>query len=186
MPLKIRDENRASERGATVPLSQEGAGAVLFEQGDTRIVASNITSDPESGLGKWSDDAIARAMASVVVFIRSLPAVRNQLPSARIPFLFGRIIQAAPQPVTDAVPEPDTSTLAKRGAYLTIIGTCKDCHTPRNAKFQPAPGMEMAGGTPMAERLSTTTRRGSSRPSIPVMWAHACSTQSCPSGAFAT
>jgi mono/diheme cytochrome c family protein len=160
-----------------VLLSQEGTGKVLYEEGGFRLVAPNITSDPETGLGKWSDDAIARAiregiaadgsalfpvmpyehfrhmsdedLASVVVFIRSLPAVRSELPPAKIPFLFARLIQAVPQPVTEPVAEPDVSTPAKHGAYLADMGTCSDCHTPRNPKFQPIPGMEMAGGSPM-------------------------------------
>ena len=155
-------------------LSKEGAGAVLFEEGGFRMVAPNITSDPETGIGKWSDDSIARAiregiaddghalfpgmpyehfrhmsdedLASVVVFIRSLPPVRSELPSTKIPFLFARLIQGVPQPVTEPVPEPDLSTPAKHGAYLAKIGTCSDCHTPLNPKFQPIPGMELAGG----------------------------------------
>src|ERR1700690_3208145 len=45
-----------------VLLSQEGAGAVLYEDASIRLVAANITSDPETGLGRWSDDAIARAI----------------------------------------------------------------------------------------------------------------------------
>jgi mono/diheme cytochrome c family protein len=158
-----------------VLLSKEGAGAVLYEKGSVRLVAPNITSDPETGLGKWSDDAIARAiregiaadgsvlfpvmpyehfrhmsdedLASVVVFIRSLPRVRSELPPTKIPFLFARLVQAVPQPVTKPVPEPDLSTPAKHGAYLAKMGTCSDCHTPR--KLQPIPGMELAGGTPM-------------------------------------
>src|SRR5579872_1234083 len=104
-------------------LSNEGAGRVFFEQGGLRIVTPNITSDPETGLGKWSDDAIARAiregiaedgralvplmpyeefrhmsdedLASVVVFIRGLPPVRSELPPTKIPFLFARLIEAA-------------------------------------------------------------------------------------------
>ena len=40
----------------------EGSGQVLFEEGGLRIIAPNITSDPETGIGKWSDDAIARAI----------------------------------------------------------------------------------------------------------------------------
>jgi hypothetical protein len=86
-------------------LSPEGAGRVLYEEGGIRIVGPNITSDPETGIGNWSDDAIARAIregiaaggsvlfpvmpyehfrhlsdedvASIVVFLRSLPAVRS-------------------------------------------------------------------------------------------------------------
>jgi mono/diheme cytochrome c family protein len=160
-----------------VLLSKEGAGAVHFEEGSFRMVAPNITSDPETGLGKWSDDAIARAiregiaadgralfpvmpyehfrhmsdedLASVVVFIRSLPPVRSELPPTKIPFLFARLIQAVPQPVTEPVPEPDLSTPDKHGAYLANMGTCSYCHTPLNSKFQPIPGMELAGGNPM-------------------------------------
>jgi hypothetical protein len=85
-----------------------------------------------------------------VVFLRSLPAVRSELPSANIPFLIARLIQAVQQPVTEPVPEPDTSSPARLGAYLAKMGTCTDCHTPRNPKFQPIPGMEMAGSSPMA------------------------------------
>ena len=160
-----------------VLLSKEGAGAILFDEGSFRMVAPNITSDPETGVGRWSDDAIARAIregiaadgsalfpfmpyqhfrhlsdedvASIVVFLRSLPPVHSELPPAKIPFLFARLIQAAPQPLTEPVPEPDMSTPAKHGAYLAEIGTCTDCHTPRNPKFQPIAGMEMAGGSPM-------------------------------------
>jgi mono/diheme cytochrome c family protein len=159
--------------------AKEGSGQVLFEEGNIRLVAPNITSDLETGIGKWSDDAIARAiregiaadgstlfpvmpyehfrdlsdedLASIVVFLRSLPPAHNELPLDKIPFLFARLIQAAPQPVTDPVAAPDTSTPAKRGAYLVKMATCSDCHTPLNSKFQPIPGMEMAGGNPLGE-----------------------------------
>ena len=90
---------------ATPPvlLSKEGAGAVIFEEGSFRLVAPNITSDLETGIGKWSDDAIARAIregiavdgnalfpvmpyehfrhlsdedvASIVVLLRSVPSL---------------------------------------------------------------------------------------------------------------
>ena len=43
-------------------LSREGAGRVFIEESGFRIVAPNITSDPETGIGNWSDDAIARAI----------------------------------------------------------------------------------------------------------------------------
>jgi hypothetical protein len=166
-----------------VLLSQEGAGQVLFEEGNFRLVAPNITSDPETGIGKWSDDAIARAIregiaadgstlfplmpyehfrhmsdedvSSVVVFLRSLPAAHSDLPPAKIPFLFARLIQMAPKPVTEPVPEPDMSTPAERGAYLVNMATCTECHTPVNSKFQSIPGMEMAGGSPIEKGLAS-------------------------------
>ena len=33
-----------------------------YDEAGIRIVAPNITPDPETGIGKWSDDAIARAI----------------------------------------------------------------------------------------------------------------------------
>jgi mono/diheme cytochrome c family protein len=167
-----------------VLLSREGAGAVLFEDASIRLVAPNITSDPETGLGRWSDDAIARAiregiaadgsalipimpydhfrhlsdedLASVVVFLRSLAPVHTDLPPARVPFLIARLVQAAPRPVTEPVPQPDLSTPARRGAYLAEMAHCTGCHTPMGPppRFQPIAGMEMAGGSPMAEGVS--------------------------------
>jgi mono/diheme cytochrome c family protein len=166
-----------------VLLSKEGAGQVLFEEGNFRLVATNITPDPKTGIGRWSDDAIARAiregiaadgsalfpvmpyehfrrlsdedLASIVVLLRSLPPVQSDLPPNKIPFLFARLIQAVPQLVTEPVPEPDSSTPAKHGAYLVNMATCSDCHTPLNPKFQPIPGMEMAGGNPMGEGVNS-------------------------------
>jgi mono/diheme cytochrome c family protein len=163
--------------------SKEGSGQVLFEEGDLRIIAPNITSYPETGIGKWSDDAIARAiregiavdgstlfpvmpyehfqrlsdedLASIVVFLRSLPPAHSDLPLNKIPFMLARLVQTVPKPVTEPVPEPDASTPAKRGAYLVKMATCTDCHTPRDPKFNPIPGMEMAGGNPMGEAVNT-------------------------------
>jgi mono/diheme cytochrome c family protein len=38
-------------------------------------------------------------------------------------------------------------TRLERGAYLvTALGACGNCHTPRDAKNQPVPGLELAGG----------------------------------------
>ncbi len=116
-------------------LSKEGAGNVLYDDGKFRLVAANITSDPDTGIGKWSDDAIARAIregiaadgttlfpampyerfrnmsdedvASIVVFLRTLPPAHSDLPPAKIPFVFTRLVQAVPQPVTEPVPEPE-------------------------------------------------------------------------------
>jgi len=163
--------------------AKEGSGQVLFEEGNLRLVAPNITSDPETGIGKWSDDAIARAiregiaadgrtlfpvmpyehfrdlsdedLASIVVFLRSVPPAHSDLPPAKIPFLFARLVQTAPQPVKEPVPEPDRSTPAKYGAYLVKMATCSDCHTPLNPKFQPIPGLAMAGGNPIEKGINS-------------------------------
>lgn len=43
-------------------------------------------------------------------------------------------------------------TLLQRGAYLvTAVAACGNCHTPHDAKNQPLPDMEMAGGREFTE-----------------------------------
>ena len=172
------DEKAEHQKGERpVPVSKDGAGAALFHDGPISVVAPNITSDPETGLGKWSDDAIARAIregiaddgrvllpvmpyenfrqmsdedvASVVVFLRTLPPVRSTLAPTKVPFLLTRLFQSVPQPVTSPVPEPDRSTPTRQGSYLARMGSCSGCHTPRTPQFRLIPGMEMAGGALM-------------------------------------
>ncbi|MGC1685401.1 MAG: c-type cytochrome [Candidatus Acidiferrales bacterium] len=138
-----------------------------------QIVAPNITPDSETGIGNWTDDQIARAiregvdkdghtlfpmmpygnyrsmsdedLASVVVFLRSMPPVRNPLPSSQIIFPVKYLIRNAPEPLTSAVPPADSSTPVKRGEYLALIGNCADCHTPQK-RGQPIAGMNLSGG----------------------------------------
>jgi Cytochrome c len=142
------------------------------------LVAPNITPDKETGAGNWSDDALARAiregighdgrtlfplmpyslykrmsdedLASIVVYLRSVPPVRNPLPQTRIPFPVSRLVQSVPEPISSAVAPPDTSDAVKRGEYLARIAVCTDCHTPKE-RGEPLAGMEFAGGFILSE-----------------------------------
>jgi len=139
-----------------------------------RIVAPNLTSDRETGAGNWTDDQFARAiregighdgrtlfpmmpyqnfrhmsdedLASIVVYIRSVPPIHNPVPPTQIIFPVKYLIRTAPKPLTESVPEPDTSDKVKWGKYLLTRSGCGDCHTP-GVKGQDIPGMELAGGT---------------------------------------
>ena len=117
---------------------KEGAGEPLPYVGlPGRIVAPNLTPDPETGAGNWTDDQIARAvregighdgralfpimaygrfrsmadedLASIVVYLRSLPAVHHELPKTEIIFPVKYLIRSAPQPLTTTVSRPDPS-----------------------------------------------------------------------------
>jgi cytochrome c553 len=137
-----------------------------------RLVAPNITPDSETGVGRWTDDELARAiregvdreghtlfpmmpysryrhmsdedLASVVVYLRSLPAVRNPLPASAVNFPVKYLVRSAPEPVTSEV-QADTSTTASRGQYLVEMAACAECHTPTK-RGQPVRGMDFAGG----------------------------------------
>jgi mono/diheme cytochrome c family protein len=160
--------------GGPVVAGAEGVGQVMwFNNLPGRIVASNITSDPETGAGTWTDDQLARAiregighdgralfpmmpyeslrhmsdedLASLVVYIRSLPPVRNVLPQTEIIFPVKYLIRNVPQPITAPVSSPDRSDRVKWGEYLTTIASCNECHTPQE-RGAPKPGLEYSGG----------------------------------------
>ena len=161
-----------SKPGAPPVAGREGSGHVWADQDLPWLVAPNITSDKETGAGNWSDDTLARAiregighdgrtlfsampyphyreisdedLASIIVYLRTVPPVRNQLPTTKIPFPLNYLMNNMPQPVTTQA-APDLSTPEKRGAYLVSMAACADCHTPQE-KGQPIPGMEFAGG----------------------------------------
>jgi hypothetical protein len=157
-----------------VPAGRQGAGHALPYLGlPGGIVASNITPDPETGAGSWTDDQLARAIregighdgrtlfpimpylrfhsmsdedvASIVVYLRTLPPVRHELPATEIIFPVKYLIRDAPEPLDSAVASRDPSDRVAYGKYLTTIGGCEDCHTPEQ-KGQTIPGMDFAGG----------------------------------------
>lgn len=135
------------------------------------LVCPNITPDRKTGAGSWSDQKLARAiregighdgrilhktmpywnfhyltdedLASVIVFLRSIPAVHHPLPKRNL----------AEQPVIDWRPEvqppplpPEASSAARQGEYLVHIGTCTGCHSTADPQNRPVPAMLFAGG----------------------------------------
>ena len=153
---------------------KEGAGDVQpYANLPGKMVAPNITPDPETGAGTWTDDQMARAiregighdgralfplmpyehyrrmsdedLASVIVYVRSLPAVRNALPKTEIIFPVKYLIRSVPQPVTAPVNEPVSSDPVRRGEQLVNLAGCMDCHTAA-IRGKPLAGMEGAGG----------------------------------------
>jgi mono/diheme cytochrome c family protein len=156
--------------------TNKGGGGSLAMDGAPWLYAPNITPDEETGAGRWTDDMFARAiregighdgralfpmmpyqnyrnysdedLASIVVYLRSIPAVRNKLPKSEIPFPLSRLINLVPEPLTVPVPEPDASTRVKHGEYMIKAADCAGCHTPRGDKGAPLPGMDYAGGNP--------------------------------------
>jgi mono/diheme cytochrome c family protein len=138
-----------------------------------RVVAPNLTPDPETGAGKWTDDQLARAiregighdgralfpfmpypkfrtmsdedLASVIVYLRSLAAVRNPLPATEIAFPVKYLMRSAPEPITAPVNGPDPADPVKQGEYLVTIAGCGTCHTPQE-RGQPMAELELGGG----------------------------------------
>lgn len=157
---------------------QLAGGLVIEEPGAFRAVAPNITPDPETGIGAWTDAEIAAAIregrrrdgsiigppmpialyrgisdediAALIAWLRSVPAVRN---------VTGRSTYQMPLPPSYGPPvsgvqgPPAGSQPADhvaRGAYLAgPLGHCIDCHTPMLADGTRDWSRTGAGGPPL-------------------------------------
>ncbi len=137
-----------------------------------RVVAPNISPDPDFGAGKWKDSDFVRALrrgighdgrvlfplmpyqylrnlsdedlASIIVYIRSIPPVHIERPKTLLPEQIKQVLHSLP-PVKH-VPEPDKSNRTKYGQYLVTVAHCDFCHTPVDEKMRQIPGMAFAGG----------------------------------------
>jgi Cytochrome c len=167
-----------SQHDAPLISGTEGGGQAPFPLADLpgKVYPPNISPDKETGAGNWTDDQLARAiregighdgralfpmmpyenyahlsdedLASVVVFLRSLPPVHHVVPRTELIFPVKYLIRSVPQPITEPVPPPDLSTPVKRGEFLVRVAGCRDCHTPQK-NGQPIAGLDLAGGWPM-------------------------------------
>jgi hypothetical protein len=141
-----------------------------------RIVASNISSDPDYGAGKWKDADFVRALrrgighdgrtlfplmpyqyfrslsdedlASVIVYERSMAPVHIEQPKTTLTDDIKKTFQ--PLEAMERVPEPDHSDRVAYGRYLATVGHCEGCHTPEDDHGNPIPGMNFAGGVDMS------------------------------------
>jgi mono/diheme cytochrome c family protein len=148
--------NCHTPRDATGPIPGKVlAGGRVFDTPVFKTYSSNITPDKDTGIGNWTDAQLktfmttgarpsgvpvapimptafykvltSRDLDALVVYLRSVPPVRNEVPPADYRKPFGH--QDAPfadKPVTDA----EMGDPVKRGRYLVTLGHCLECHTP--------------------------------------------------------
>lgn len=149
--------------GPVVP-GTEGGGGLVFDNKLIDVIPGtlygrNITPDPETGIGSWTDDEIIRAVTqginkkgdtlfpimpyasfnrmakedllSIIAYIRTLKPIKNKVPDRK---LMIPISMAYPGPALQASIDgnvrPPESDPVKYGAYLSTIGDCASCHTP--------------------------------------------------------
>jgi hypothetical protein len=137
--------------------SKKGSGVILYDIEEARLAAPNITPDKETGAGNWTDDMLARAiregighdgrvlslpmywgsfrhlsdedLASVVVYLRTIPPVKNKLPKRRFSAEHEKEGQGRSQPLLTPVAAPDLSDPVTRGRYYIKTADCIGCHT---------------------------------------------------------
>lgn len=161
------------QTGNDVPLS----GGKEFRLPIGTIYSKNITSDKETGIGKYSDAQIARAlyygvhpdgtvlfdfmpfhnvskqdMTAIISYLRTQGAVRNKVPENDLNPI-GKVIKAflvKPIGPDGEIPEyvkPDTTEVY--GKYLVMnVANCGGCHTKRSMTGR-FTGEFLAGGNPM-------------------------------------
>jgi len=154
-----------------------GGGQVPADDIPFKVYAPNISPDPETGAGTWTDEQFERALrqgigndgralfpfmpyfffremsdedlASVIVYVRSIPPVRNKVPRTEWPEELKQIYKPLPS-LTTSVRGPDVNNPVERGKYLSnAFAHCSACHTPVDEKLAPLPGMDFGGGTPL-------------------------------------
>jgi mono/diheme cytochrome c family protein len=180
--------------GGLVEVSgREFTGRNWAPDGAPFVTAPNLTPDPETGIGKLTDDQLARAiregigrdgrtlfpimpyqhfrsmpdedLASVIVYLRSLKPVANRMPATAIPFPLSRLINGVPAPIDGPV-TADLSTPEKRGAHIVEIAACSECHSSRDDQGIVVPGFDFAGGTTLGFEGRKTVYSANLTPSV--------------------
>ena len=131
---------------------------MLFDEPPFKAYASNITPDPQTGIGKWTNAQLAKAiregirpdktvigppmpipfyrhlsdsdLTAIVAYLRAQPAVANAVPKSSYN------IPLPPHycPPVQGVKTPSPKDQLRYGKYLADIGHCMECHTPRDQK----------------------------------------------------
>ena len=138
-----------------------------------KIVGPNITPDPETGIGRWTDGEVVRAIRegvsrdgrplfplmnypayrdfsnddalAIVAYLRSRKPVRRDNGRTELDFPVGMMIRTVPRPL-DGPPPGVPAAGIERGRAMIKIMLCGECHTPSDNRGNPIAGKELAGG----------------------------------------
>jgi mono/diheme cytochrome c family protein len=165
------DSKKLVESGVEVPLS----GGNIFDLPIGKVYVKNITSDKETGVGKYTDAQIARILrygvrpdgsavlpfmpfhntsdedlAAIISFLRRQKPVVNKIPE-NTTNIMGNIVKAfllKPSGPSGEVPKTiKKDTSAAYGKYLAVsVANCYGCHTNRDMMTGAFIGEPFAGG----------------------------------------
>ena len=139
------------------PLFDRGlSGGMVFDEAPFKAYAANITPDTKTGIGKWTDKQLGRAiregvrpdrtvigppmpiemyrnladddLASIIAYLRAQPAVANEVPKSK----YNMPLPTSWGPAVTTVRTPSRQNRVQYGKYLADIGHCMECHTPRS------------------------------------------------------
>ena len=177
----------------------ELAGGTVFDAPEFHAVSPNITPDPDTGIGRWTDDQIIDAIRNgkrpngtiigppmpiefyrgisdtdvraIVAYLRSVPPVHHLVEKStyKIPLPPGY------GPTVTSVPDVPRDDKLAYGHYLaTSLGHCLECHTPRGPDGQLHMDKAGAGGQeigiPWGRGLVTTSNLTPANPDGIAKW----------------
>lgn len=145
-----------------VPGMELAGMANFFEIPEFTIHTPNITPDPETGIGNWTDEQIITAIRegrrpdrsmigpimpiglyrnisdtdvrAIVAYVRQVPPVRHEVPRS----VFNIPIPPSYGPPVTHVPDVPRDDPLAYGAYLAgPVGHCIECHTPMSEAGHP-------------------------------------------------
>lgn len=100
---------------------------------------------PYPNYGRLSQDDVLAMLA----YIRTLKPIENHTPARSLDPPVNLIVRTIPRPASfTARPSPDDRVAC--GEYLVTMASCAECHTPRDERGQPLPGLAFAGGNQFA------------------------------------
>lgn len=130
-------------------------GPQVFDEPSFTVRGANITPDLETGIGKWTDADLKRALRkgiaqngvmlapimptgfyeiltdrdvdAIVAYLRSVKPVKNEVAGPIYKTAMQRVVfPGAEKPMA----ESDMADPVKRGFYLATAAHCMECHTP--------------------------------------------------------
>ncbi|MCB2019846.1 MAG: c-type cytochrome [Burkholderiaceae bacterium] len=159
------------------------SGGFKFDDPGFTAYAANITPDDATGIGRWTDAQLGKAiregirpdgrligppmpiefyrhisdadLAAIIAWLRAQPAVKHAVTKSvyRIP------LPPAYGPPVGKVTAPPTSDKVRYGEYLANIGHCMECHTPRDDNGMLIRPQWGAGGQSIAGPWGVTISR---------------------------
>jgi mono/diheme cytochrome c family protein len=137
------------------------------------LYSPNITPDPATGIGSWSDADVARILKTairpdgtvspfmsfgvgkiadddvkaILSYLRTLPPVSNEVPRHDLSFLGKMVLSDAKPRVNELKQAPPLAATVERGRYLAEgLANCRGCHSETDG-FAVKEGREYVGGT---------------------------------------
>ena len=179
--------NTRAEDMSFVEGKEFAGGFHIVEDGILDVYAANITPDPETGIGTWTDEEIITAIRegkskdgriifppmavptynnmsdddvrAIVAYLRTVPPVHNPVPESTY-----HIPQQAMPPAQGLPAPPETDQVAYGGYIVNALAHCFECHTtagpdgiPDFANAMGAGGFEIQLAPGMTVRTANIT-----------------------------